>query len=205
MSLKFDEQLFDGDRNQFLIDRYGIFVFLKSERPMIVKNFVKSSVMLLFLFHSAQTREEQHAKEKAAKLGFEQKSTTETVMQLATEEQKLPDLSRYLKITSISAVNFGKSYSKEEQAKFEQEAVSEFKLNNFYLSLENGKFIKMNRQTKVFSTYDIKRTLSGFSLDCKTCNMPAFTLVEQSTDRIVCNQPSQDEGQAFEFRFTFER
>lgn len=185
---------------------------------MIVKNFVKSSVMLLFLFHSAQTtvaqtyatpelqqREEQHAKEKAAKLGFEQKSTTETVMQLATEEQKLPDLSRYLKITSISAVNFGKSYSKEEQAKFEQEAVSEFKLNNFYLSLENGKFIKMNRQTKVFSTYDIKRTLSGFSLDCKTCNMPAFTLVEQSTDRIVCNQPSQDEGQAFEFRFTFER
>jgi hypothetical protein len=180
---------------------------------MTVNNFSRSSFIMLFLFYFAhntvaqtyatpelQQQEEQHAKEKLARLGL-----TEEVKEVAVSEQKLPDLTQYLQVSGIDAVNAARNHSKDEAAKFSQEAKSEFKLNNFYLSLEKGKLIKINRQTGTFKSYDIVRTPFGFSLDCKTCNIPAFTIVEESASKVVCNQPSSDEGQVFEFRFTFER
>ncbi len=184
---------------------------------MMIERFVKSSIILLFLAHTVQIavaqtyatpelqqQEEHHIKEKAAKKGLSEKVNTE-VEQPVIQAQKLPDLTRYVEVSGIEAVKIASHYSKEEKAGFEEEATSEFKLNNFYLSFEEGKFIRMNRQTKAFSIWGIVRTDSGFSLDCRTCNIPAFTIVEQSATKVVCDQPASDEGQEFEFRFTFEK
>ncbi len=183
-----------------------------------MENFTKGSLVFFFMCCSVQTvvgqtyatpelqqREEQHLKEKGSRSGVSEQISIEKALQVASDEQKLPDLSNYFEVSGIDAVNVAKHHSKEEKSEFEAEATSEFELNNFYLNLKDLKFIKMNRETKTFTVYEVILSESGFSLGCKTCNIPAFKIAERSEERIVCTQPPQDEGSEFEFRFTFER
>ncbi|MBL4585635.1 MAG: hypothetical protein JKX84_01055 [Flavobacteriales bacterium] len=170
-----------------------------------MSHFLQPVVAQTYATPELQQREEQHITEKANRLGVSEKSNTKTAIQATAEKQKLPDLSNYLEVSAIEAVNVGKHFAKEERFEFEKEADSEFNLNTFYLNLEKGKFIKVNRETKIFTVYDVILTETGFGFDCETCNIPAFRIVERTSNRIVCTQPAQDEGVEFEFQFTFER
>lgn len=117
----------------------------------------------------------------------------------------LPDLSEYYKIQSINVSESGHFLSEADRLKFKQEADSEFKLNQFYISLVDRKLIKQNRLTGLFSIYQLSINHAEIKIECTDCNTPPFRLLELSDTKLVFAEKLQDEGAVVEFIFTFSK
>jgi hypothetical protein len=117
----------------------------------------------------------------------------------------LPELKNYFKAESITVSDLSGFKNESERIKYGNEATSEFELNQFYISLEEGKLIKQNRKTGLFTIYEITVDNSLIKIECDKCDFPPFRLMEFTSQKLVYAEKSQDEGTDFEFIYTFTK
>jgi|GEM_PF-1525747 len=116
----------------------------------------------------------------------------------------VPDLTGYMSLVSVEAVNIVSGYTPEQEKGFRTDAQSEFEVNDGKLSLDKGKlyFIKRTGNQQV-QEFGLRRLGSQLEVVCGTCGIPPFTIVEETASRVILDIPSQDEDARFSYRYTF--
>lgn len=162
----------------------------------------------------AQTYATPQLKEQAEKdrdtknqqLGIIEKTPSDTLKDVFPVNPPLPDLSSYLTLTDVEAVNIAKEHDAAEIKRFKKEASVEFERYTGRISMTEMKLYFINRSDSRHY-HLLPFTLRGdrLKVTCETCDIDDFILVTSEKDKVVIDAPSPDQGKNFFFRYTFSK
>lgn len=125
---------------------------------------------------------------------------------LVGKKEEFPDVSTFYKISSLEAANFDQRHTNGEIAAFKQEAANSFQKFNYFINIEKGQLIRQNRingNFKVFNVSSDNETIRIVS--CETCDQVIFNIIENSANHLIFADRAQDEGQYFDFIYSFTK